>query len=91
MSSKKKGGFNLLDERLKRNISQTEIARDLSVAPSTVSRWENGEARMPMMAVKLLRVLWAQRMTKKSTANSAKPPLQQSSLDNSTDSQTEES
>jgi transcriptional regulator with XRE-family HTH domain len=56
----KKFAFNLLEERLRRNQSQRDIADICEVFLSTVSRWENGKTRMPPGYIKLLKLQWKQ-------------------------------
>lgn len=50
--------FNLLQERIKRDVSQTQIAKMLHVSVPTVSRWENGKSSMPKGYIILLGLLW---------------------------------
>ncbi len=53
-----KNTFNLLEERIRRNLSQQEIADVCGVYLSTISRWENGKTRMPPGYIKLLKLTW---------------------------------
>ena len=52
---------DFIEARLTLNLTQAKLAERMGVQINTISRWENGRRRIPMMAWKFLKMLQVTR------------------------------